>query len=133
MVRSHCPTPTQTLIQTQTQTRIGTIGFSSNLCLCRCLCSVNTSTQFYITPFLPPANEVWGKVIFSEACVKNSVHSGGGGLLPGGAYSGRLPARGGAWWRPPPHPRTATAVGSTHPTGMHSCYRCLYWSRCRAV
>ena len=23
--------------------------------------------------FLPPANEVWGKVIFSEACVKNSV------------------------------------------------------------
>ena len=27
--------------------------------------------------FLPPANEVWGKVIFSEACVKNSVHSGG--------------------------------------------------------
>ena len=26
---------------------------------------------------LPPANEVWGKVIFSEACVKNSVHRGG--------------------------------------------------------
>ena len=26
--------------------------------------------------FLPPANEVWGKVIFSEACVKNSVHRG---------------------------------------------------------
>ena len=25
---------------------------------------------------LPPANEVWGKVIFSEACVKNSVHEG---------------------------------------------------------
>ena len=28
-------------------------------------------------PLLPPANEVWGKVIFSEACVKNSVHGGG--------------------------------------------------------
>ena len=27
---------------------------------------------------LPPANEVWGKVIFSVACVKNSVHRGGG-------------------------------------------------------
>ena len=27
--------------------------------------------------FLPPTNEVWGKVIFSEACVKNSVHRGG--------------------------------------------------------
>ena len=26
---------------------------------------------------LPPANEVWGKVIFSESCVKNSVHRGG--------------------------------------------------------
>ena len=26
---------------------------------------------------LPPANEVWGKVIFSVACVKNSVHRGG--------------------------------------------------------
>ena len=25
---------------------------------------------------LPPANEVWGKVIFSEACVKNSLHRG---------------------------------------------------------
>ena len=36
--------------------------------------------------FLPPANEVWGKVIFSEACVKNSVHRGGGGLVPGGGW-----------------------------------------------
>ena len=25
---------------------------------------------------LPPANEVWGEVIFSVACVKNSVHGG---------------------------------------------------------
>ena len=25
---------------------------------------------------LPPANEVWGKVIFLVACVKNSVHRG---------------------------------------------------------
>ena len=30
-----------------------------------------------LNPFLPPENEVWGKVIFSEACVKNSVHGGG--------------------------------------------------------
>ena len=35
--------------------------------------------------YLTPANEVWDKVIFSEACVKNSVHRGG-------AWSGR-----GAW------------------------------------
>ena len=32
--------------------------------------------------FLPPANEVWGKVIFSEACVKNSVHRAGWGWYP---------------------------------------------------
>ena len=29
---------------------------------------------------LPPANKVWGKVIFSVACVKNSVYRNGGGL-----------------------------------------------------
>ena len=28
--------------------------------------------------FLPPTNEVWGKVMFSQVCVKNSVHGGGG-------------------------------------------------------
>ena len=27
---------------------------------------------------LPPANEVWGKVMFSEACVSHSVHRGWG-------------------------------------------------------
>ena len=40
---------------------------------------------------LPPANEVWGKVIFSEACVKNSVHRGG--WLLGGMHI----CRGHAW------------------------------------
>ena len=52
---------------------------------------------------LPPANEVWGKVIFSEASVKNSVHRGwGGGVWSGGvpasrglSGSGGVPARGG--------------------------------------
>ena len=57
---------------------------------------------------------------------------------PGGAWSGGVPAprvcacsqgvclllgrawsKGGAWWRPP---RTATAAGGMHPTGMHSCF-----------
>ena len=32
----------------------------------------------YFEKFLPSANEVWGKVIFSVACVKNSVHRWGG-------------------------------------------------------
>ena len=40
---------------------------------------VSSSRPFLkISMFLPPANEVWGKVIVSEACVKNSV--GGGGI-----------------------------------------------------
>ena len=42
---------------------------------------------------------------------------GQGGLLRGGCL-----VRGGAWWRPPP---TATAAGGTHPTGMHSCCKCI--------
>ena len=81
--------------------------------------------------FLPPANEVWGKVIFSQACVKNSVHGGDacswggvwsqGGTCSGGSGPGGCLLQGGAWWTP----RTATAVGSTHTTGMHSCYICV--------
>ena len=43
--------------------------------------------------FLPPANEVWDKVIFSEACVKNSVHGGVSAL--GGVCSGGVSAPGG--------------------------------------
>ena len=55
----------------------------------------STSTSIRIQVFLPPANEVWDKVIFSEACVKNSVHKGWGC-----AWSG-----GGAWSREVPGPR----------------------------
>ena len=43
--------------------------------------------------------------------------SGGGATTPEGHH------RGGAWWRPP---QMATAAGSTHPTGMHSCWK--QWS-----
>ena len=76
---------------------------------------------------LPPANEVWGKVIFSQACVKNSVHRGGlvqGGCSRGGCLLwGALLLGGGAWSRGgvPGAARMATAAGGTHPTGMHSC------------
>ena len=31
----------------------------------------------YLSTLLKPTNEVWGKVIFSQACVQNSVHRGG--------------------------------------------------------
>ena len=44
------------------------------------LVSTNSGTilvkSFVFSRFLPPANELWGKVIFSEACVENSVHKG---------------------------------------------------------
>ena len=50
-----------------------------------------------------------------------------GGPGPGGVWSGGVCSSGGAWWRPP---GTATDVGSTHPTGMHSCYQYL-WNFCK--
>ena len=47
-----------------------------------------------IPVYLPPANEVWGKVIFSQACVKNSVHRGRS--CPGGVPAPRrVPGPGG--------------------------------------
>ena len=61
--------------------------------------------------FLPPANEVWGKVIFSVACVKNSVHRGGG-------FLGRYPPSGTVHAG-----RYGQQAGGTHPTGMHSCLK----------
>ena len=41
---------------------------------------------FLFCLFLPSANEVWGKVIFSEAYVKNTVHGGGGVALVRGVH-----------------------------------------------
>ena len=52
---------------------------------------------------LPPANEVRGKVIFSQACVKNSVHR----MLLGECLLGGVPARWGLLW------------GITGPGGVH--------------
>ena len=44
-----------------------------------------------------------------------------GGLVLGGVWS--LGGGGGTWRRPP---ETATAVGGTHPTGMHSCFDWIF-------
>ena len=125
--------------------------------------------------FLPPANEVWGKVIFLHLFVilftggvlsqhalqvasQHVLHGGvdaipaciAGGIpacLPGGSANRRcapgavIPrgclVPGGAWfwagaWSPGAGvlllggclletPRTTTAAGGAHPTGMHSC------------
>ena len=72
--------------------------------------------------------------MFSQACVKNSVHGRGGACMAGGVcgrgacMAGGMPGKGGM------HGRgcvwqggacvageTATAADGTHPTGMHSC------------
>ena len=60
---------------------------------------------------LPPANEVWGKVIFSEACIKNSGH--------GGEYLGRYTPSGPGTaprWGTPPGTRY-TPQDQVHPPG----------------
>ena len=49
-----------------------------------------------------------GGDVWSPRCLVPGVPGPGGGTW----------SRGDAWWRPP---RTATAAGGTHPTGMHFC------------
>ena len=86
----------------------------------------------YTREFLPTANGVWKKVMFSQACV---ILLTGGGFLPellpegvllpellpggrcllpeGGAWSGGRLIRGGGGGR---HPEMATGAVGTHPT-----------------
>ena len=88
--------------------------------------------------FLLPANEVWGKVIFSVACVKNSVHRREGRCLPQCMLGYPIPSP----WdqatppsRPPPRDQAPPGAvhagkygqwaGSMHPTGMQSCMTCF--------
>ena len=105
---------------------------------------VTSSNLLSIIVLLPPANEVWGKVIFSVACVHRGeylsrfppgqVHLPWAGNPP---WAGTLPRQ----VHPPPgtppwaatSPQAATPLGtvhaggygqqagSTHPTWMHSC------------
>ena len=69
--------------------------------------------------FLPPANEVWGKVMISHLSVSHSVH---GGMYPSmqcvcpaDTPPGRHPPR-----QTPAPPKMATEASGMHPTGMHS-------------
>ena len=82
-----------------------------------------------LTMFLPPANEVWGKVI----CLHLSVILSTGRCMVRGVPGLRgVPGpaaclvQGGTWSRGmclvETQPQTATALGGTHPTGMHYCY-----------
>ena len=74
----------------------------------------------------------WGKVIFSEACVKNCVHRGG---LPHCMLGYTPPPRTDTPQDQRQTPREQTPpsavhagrygqqAGSTHPTGMHTCLK----------
>ena len=87
-----------------------------------------------------------GKVILSQACVKNSVHRGGGSVWqtpPGQTppLEQTPPSQCMLGYTPHPvhagthdlcsvhagiHPPPATAADGTHPTGMHSCLFCIF-------
>ena len=74
----------------------------------------------------------WGKVIFSEACVKN-LSTSGEGVYPIACWD--TPPQDQRQTTPPPHgsrhsPSTAVhagrygqQAGGTHPTGMHTCLK----------
>ena len=65
---------------------------------------------------LLPTNEVWGKVIFSQACVSRILSTEGG-------LANTPPGRHPPPWADPPASTTGYSqqADGTHPTGMHSC------------
>ena len=73
---------------------------------------------------LPATNEVRGKVIFSEACVKNSVHSGGSASVHAGIPPSRTwqahpwdqapPGPGIPPWTSPPQDQAGTPCVAEH-------------------
>ena len=88
---------------------------------------------------LPPANEVWGKVMFSEASVSHSVH-GGGVCLRGRVYLQEGSASRGVCLRGPVSrgvfpPQMGyygiqLTAGGAHPAGMHSCLTIFLQQNC---
>ena len=102
---------------------------------------VSMVADFLKHSFLPPANEVWGKVIFSATCVFlfgggylydvtsclaawSHVPSGKGVSVPGPMFRGGVSVRelsldrdSPIWWR----------AGGMHPTGMLPCWYLLFW------
>ena len=74
-------------------------------------------SMFYLTLFLSPANEVWGKVIFSVACVKNSVHRGSVSVHAGIPYPpgpGTPPLEQTPFWSR--HPQEQAPPGTRYPS-----------------
>ena len=77
--------------------------------------------MMFVLHLLPPANEVWGKVIFLHLFVILFTVGGCSWGVSGPGGCSRPTPKGeieGDQIQPPP---TTTAAVGTHPTGMHSC------------
>ena len=55
---------------------LNTSGENGSLLMPSVINSLKVIHNWLLSFLLPPTNKVWGKVIFSEACVKNSVYGG---------------------------------------------------------
>ena len=93
------------------------------------------SLKMYVSPriqrsLLPPANEVWGKVIFSVACVRNSVHRVGvclhAGIPPPRSRHTHSP-RPGTPRAGPPGPGTPLPPQTRHPPRVDTPLRSACW------
>ena len=103
--------------------------------------------NYVVQQIFTVGNSSCGKVMFSQVCVKNSVHSGGRGRVypsmhwswGGGCVSQHALGRWVVWQTPPwadtlpaqtapPPPPVATAPDGMHPTGMHSCWETVLGS-----
>ena len=80
---------------------------------------LNPGVQLWL---LPPADEVWGKVIFSQASISHSVWGVGGWSATGSRWYAHP-----SWTHPPgfTHTPYGQQAGGTHPTGMLYCY--YFW------
>ena len=79
-------------------------------------------TNLKATPFLPPANDVWGKVMILLASV--ILSTGGRGSLSGGVSLTEIPLDRDFPWKKTLLERdlhVRLRAGGTHPTGMHTC------------
>ena len=83
-----------------------------------------TGTGGILRRFVTVRKRSCGKVMFSQVCVKNSVH-GGGGVHPLGRHppdrhtppASRHPTG----WQTDTSPLHVYCKGRVHPTGMHTC------------
>ena len=102
-------------------TRVNTTWVTSMVCLIYSVVKVHSLNLCNYRP-----QRSWGKVIFSEAWVKNSVHGGGGmhgrGVcMAGGACMVGVCMSGGVRGRGHVHGRGPCVVGGMHGRGGHVC------------